>query len=766
MYSVGIVDCFYFCLSYFVVRCNLGRPNRISTKTTITANNKVAQTKVKAIYDSNGIQKKLRNELDGVILWNLVDVNELGQTKKLTFGNNFKVFNRYDEYYMLEVSFHKNYSNNKKALYIQYNFDAKKGVVNKRRNILFNKRESFEYDELERLTVEKLNGQIVNQYAYDVKGRLTHSTSLGSYKYKDGNDQLEELKLNQKGKDLFEDRGTHNITFNAFKKAVQIHIPDKQKIDFSYNIFGDRSTQYYGNNDEDKQTRPYRKYYSADKAIEIKHTIATDKYEVITYLDGNPYSATVIQKDKFTSTTTKETLYLHKDYQGSILAISNQQGKILEQRYFDAWGNLKEVKDKNGQLYNQSTLSNYQLILDRGYTSHEHLQGVGLIHMNGRIYDPELRRFINPDNFVQGKAIKIEDEQFSFETACSVGNTNTQNFNRYTYVLNNPLIYTDPSGEFLAELATISSFNPYIIAGVAALYGIAKGINGLGTGPPPVINNIQGFNVQYADTKTFTPNAHTNWQETHSQGTQSLSPGECCGAWILTGGGSFEYWSDFEKGIKNSNRIVTKSWFPGEEGIEYSDNDGNKWKIYGDGTYSRNGVFGEPMKDTTPNAPFNPQRSFALPVIDFIFSGPIIIGTYLSSGVPQDVYGNTLSDEEVGLELMLSVPLVKPLKIIKVVPTPLITNAAKPVYKSSLGEKSINTTRKGFKEILQRRGNKLNRKTLKVLNLTKEQGRSAVHLLKEDLGLPNNFHEIIMRNGDYLHPDTGKLLGNLLDFIY
>src|SRR5690606_30796594 len=47
---------------------------------------------------------------------------------------------------------------------------------------------------------------------------------------------------------------------------------------------------------------------------------------------------------------------------------------------------------------------------------------------NGRLYDPMLHRFLMPDNYIQNPY-------------------NTQNFNRYGYVLNNPLLYTDPSGE-------------------------------------------------------------------------------------------------------------------------------------------------------------------------------------------------------------------------------------------------------------------------------------------------------------------------------
>ena len=73
------------------------------------------------------------------------------------------------------------------------------------------------------------------------------------------------------------------------------------------------------------------------------------------------------------------------------------------------------------------------ITLTRGFTMHEHLDQVGLIHMGGRVYDPELGRFLSPDPFVQ----------FPFST---------QGFNRYAYVSNNPLSYTDPSGYFVKGL--------------------------------------------------------------------------------------------------------------------------------------------------------------------------------------------------------------------------------------------------------------------------------------------------------------------------
>ncbi|WP_439899616.1 RHS repeat-associated core domain-containing protein [Pseudomonas aeruginosa] len=65
----------------------------------------------------------------------------------------------------------------------------------------------------------------------------------------------------------------------------------------------------------------------------------------------------------------------------------------------------------------------------RGFTGHEMVDGTGVIHMNGRIYDAALGRFLQPDPLVQSP-------------------DNAQSWNAYTYVFNNPLAYTDPTGMF------------------------------------------------------------------------------------------------------------------------------------------------------------------------------------------------------------------------------------------------------------------------------------------------------------------------------
>ena len=49
------------------------------------------------------------------------------------------------------------------------------------------------------------------------------------------------------------------------------------------------------------------------------------------------------------------------------------------------------LKVGNGAIITDHlSIINHQLLIDRGYTSYEHFSEVGIIHMNGRLYDPPL----------------------------------------------------------------------------------------------------------------------------------------------------------------------------------------------------------------------------------------------------------------------------------------------------------------------------------------------------------------------------------------
>jgi len=108
----------------------------------------------------------------------------------------------------------------------------------------------------------------------------------------------------------------------------------------------------------------------------------------------------------------------------SFVIIINEDGTLKQELSYDAWGRLRNPDTQ--QVY--AVGEEPELFLGRGYTGHEHLPWFGLINMNARLYDPILGRFLSPDPYVQMPDF-------------------TQNFNRYSYCLNNPLKHTDKDGK-------------------------------------------------------------------------------------------------------------------------------------------------------------------------------------------------------------------------------------------------------------------------------------------------------------------------------
>jgi RHS repeat-associated protein len=121
------------------------------------------------------------------------------------------------------------------------------------------------------------------------------------------------------------------------------------------------------------------------------------------------------------SASTVTTRYFHTDNLGSIAVITDETGAVVERDGYDAWGKRRfpnGADDPTGSLTSQTT---------RGFTGQEELSDVGLVHLNGRVYDPLIARMMSADPVVPDPM-------------------NGQAWNRYSYVINNPLAFTDPSG--------------------------------------------------------------------------------------------------------------------------------------------------------------------------------------------------------------------------------------------------------------------------------------------------------------------------------
>lgn len=384
-------------------------------------------------------------------------------------------------------------------------------------------------------------GKIAALQGYDTKGRIT-SNDLGTYNYPTSGKIYQNSSVDLSPKDLsyYQSRPTQAVTYNAFNSPYQIEDTGVEKVSFNYNDNNDRSTIFYGGV-QDKLLRPYRKHYSGDGTMEIKENKTTGAVEFITYIGGDAYSAPVVFKSDGGS--NQNYLYLHRDYQGSIIAISNQAGAIVEKRLFDSWGNIIKVLDGAGNTLTGLTL------LDRGYTGHEHLQSVGIIHMNGRLYDSKLRRFIQADNNIQ--------DPF-----------NTQNYNRYGYVLNNPLKYTDPSGEFWNVL-----FGYLFTAYVTGAYSSGGELNPAKWNSTAIVNiGARGLSFGATTVVTnFTNNYLDNYNKPPELGISAIGTGNNTHPFVNNNDYSFvndpnNRYEDNDNSVMNGNLATVGSLLGGVSG--------------------------------------------------------------------------------------------------------------------------------------------------------------------------------------------------------
>ena len=351
-------------------------------------------------------------------LWQLNGQNALGQITDYTYGNGINTIKVYNDLHQLQEvnhgSIHKQ----------QYNFDALTGNLMQRDfyNISSNthNREKFQFDALDRLNLEQQTDPVANDAqiyanntAFDILGNITHKqdAATGDFMFSNSAQPYNITQINNPTSLI--PTNQLNTAFNDLRKISQISEP----------VSGKEMDFIYGNDDERLKVdylvngiKQYTKYYQANYDYQEDATGTNTKE--YTYI----YAPTGLLAVYYKQNTSGQLFYALTDHLGSPIMLTNNYQQIQEEYSFDAWGRRRNPVDWTYTV----TMPN---ILNRGFTFHEHIDEFNLINMNGRLYDPALGRFIQPDNYVQSP-------------------DNIQNFNRYTYVYNNPLKHTDPSGEY------------------------------------------------------------------------------------------------------------------------------------------------------------------------------------------------------------------------------------------------------------------------------------------------------------------------------
>ncbi|MEZ8208683.1 RHS repeat-associated core domain-containing protein [Vibrio bivalvicida] len=265
-------------------------------------------------------------------------------------------------------------------------------------------------------------------YQYDKLGNLMFKTGIGDYVYSNqqagphavtkANGLNYQYDANGNMLRAWADGSQQNereLEWSEFNKPTKITRNGKT-VEFFYDANHNR---YLKKNSDGIETFYFGKSY--ERVTDSNTGIVQHKHFI--YADGKLIALNTHTDDGENKLKDKQTRYLHYDALNSVDMITDGYGVVVERRSYDTWGKQRKVAwREEGPLDVVQ-----QAITNRGYTGHEEIVEVGLVHMNGRVYDQELGRFVSPDPIVQAPYV-------------------TNSFNRYSYVWNNPLKYTDPTG--------------------------------------------------------------------------------------------------------------------------------------------------------------------------------------------------------------------------------------------------------------------------------------------------------------------------------
>ena len=289
-------------------------------------------------------------------------------------------------------------------------------------------RETIAYDHVNRMTQSITTGSFAGSphmlsLSYDAVGNIASKSDVGNYSYSGagGPHAVASISAGPAGSMSFAYDANGNMTnrngtmiaWTSFNKprlitsgantAEFFYGPDRQRIKQIIN--GATRINYVG---------PH---------FEVQTDGANTTYTSNVFADGR---VVYIQKEETVGPESRG-FYVHRDHQGSVdtlvQAYGSATGEVIRFA-FDAFGQRRNLDWGPDTTAARSGDDHFT---ERGYTGHEHLDGVGVIHMNGRAQEPAIGRMMSPDPVLGSLA-------------------NPQSQNPYSYVRNNPLTFTDPSG--------------------------------------------------------------------------------------------------------------------------------------------------------------------------------------------------------------------------------------------------------------------------------------------------------------------------------
>ena len=396
-------------------------------------------------YSNSGLYLSMVDASNDKVLWRAENANAMGYVTDYQYGNGLKTQRKYDETSNL---LDKIFTFNDDEVYqnLNYSYDGFGNLVNRTKKNGIAKSESFVYDEFNRLVEIRMNNSVTGGMLYDDYGNILSKTAnkkdvfYEAQYYADNPYAINKAKSNNDNLIA----ANQTIEYTPFDKMSNIYYGDNSlTIDYGCDHERVHSEEIVGGVKKEKV------YVGDCEYVSIK-----GRTTIYTYLRGQMGVYAVCCTDE---KGENSIMYIHPDHLNSWCMITDENGEIIQNVSFDAWGNARDGDTWSGKYKDN-------LMCDRGFTGHEHLTDFGIINMNGRAYDPIMSMMMSPDS-------NIQNLDFS------------QNYNRYSYCYNNPLSYSDPSGEWI-EWLLYGMFNGTVnvICNMDDIDSFAEGLLSFGAG--------------------------------------------------------------------------------------------------------------------------------------------------------------------------------------------------------------------------------------------------------------------------------------------
>lgn len=283
-------------------------------------------------------------------------------------------------------------------------------------------REMFRYDNLYRLTRSTLNDQVNLELTYDALGNISSKSDVGAYTY---DPVRKHAVVNAGGTAYGYDangnviaRGGAAISWTSYNLPTRIDGAGGDFATFEYDAERNLTTV---------MNFPIGSVFPSERTTMIgdlleRYLTASGPSHFRSRILGPNGTVAVVDRTAW----ARQTHYLGRDHLQSVDSSRSQSGEVEARSSFSAFGQPRDGTSWSGPQ-SAADAAKIRSITDLGYAGHFRIDLVNAIHMGGRVYDPILGRFLSPDPFIDG-----------------VGET--QGWNRYSYVANNPLTNVDPSG--------------------------------------------------------------------------------------------------------------------------------------------------------------------------------------------------------------------------------------------------------------------------------------------------------------------------------